>query len=199
MSMMEIVSARDRERLRSLAHKQLEYANSPENDRILKQWRALAEGRRESPTVRLLFSNFTKEVITNRMVCEGEEAKRLEYALLSRMVGRELFGDDTPIQPTHDVQWDTWVSPFGIKPQITRTTDSRSGGFHIDPVITDLEAQLDDLRGGSFRNRNVSPGKPYGGGTSCGRRRISCVIRSSSDNRRGTDICLPDVSEEGRS
>ena len=59
MSMMEIVSARDRERLRSLAHKQLEYANSPENDRILKQWRALAEGRRESPTVRLLFSNFT--------------------------------------------------------------------------------------------------------------------------------------------
>ena len=147
---MERVSANDRERLRSLAHKQLEYANSPENERILKQWRALAEGRKESPTVRLLFSNFTKEVITNRMICEGEEARQLEYALLNRMVGRELFGDDTPIQSTHDMQWDTWVSPFGIKPQITRTTDPRSGGFHIDPVITDLEAQLDELRGGNF-------------------------------------------------
>ena len=118
---MERMTASDRERLRALARLQLEYAHSAENERILSQWHALAEGRREAPTVRLLFSNFTGEVITSRQQCEGQEARELEYALLSRMVGRELFGDDTPIQATHDMLWDTWVSPFGLKPKITRT------------------------------------------------------------------------------
>ena len=52
---------KDRLRLRELANRQLEYAHSPRNDEILKQWQALSQGRRESPTVRLLFSNFTDE------------------------------------------------------------------------------------------------------------------------------------------
>lgn len=144
---MERMTASDRERLRALARLQLEYAHSAENERILSQWHALAEGRREAPTVRLLFSNFTGEVITSRQQCEGQEARELEYALLSRMVGRELFGDDTPIQATHDMLWDTWVSPFGLKPKITRTDGM---GFHIDSIISDLETEIDQLRGGGF-------------------------------------------------
>ena len=69
---------KDRLRLRELANRQLEYAHSPRNDEILKQWQALSQGRRESPTVRLLFSNFTDEVIDPRMQCEGKEARELE-------------------------------------------------------------------------------------------------------------------------
>ena len=55
---MERISANDREILRGLAKKHLEYANSPENDAILRKWDALGKGRRETPTVRLLFSKF---------------------------------------------------------------------------------------------------------------------------------------------
>ena len=36
--------------LRELAQKQLEYANAPKNDEILKKWKAQADGKRESPT-----------------------------------------------------------------------------------------------------------------------------------------------------
>jgi hypothetical protein len=61
---MENISAQDREILRKRAKIQLEYANSEQNEIILKKWKAQAEGRREDPTVRLLFSNFTQEVIT---------------------------------------------------------------------------------------------------------------------------------------
>lgn len=147
---MENISIKDRERLRSLARKQLEFANSPENDVILKKWDALAQGRRETPTVRLLFSNFPHEVVTPRMQCEGKEARELEYAMLSTLVGRELFGDDTPISPTFDMVWDTWVSPFGIEPHLTRASGENAMGFHIDPVIEDLETELDKLRGGNF-------------------------------------------------
>ena len=111
--------AKDREILRRLAAKQLEYADSSRNAEIMKQWEALAQGRREAPTVRLLFSNFINEVITPRMECEGEEAREIEYTLLSTLVGRELFDDDTPISPTFDLTWDSWASPFGIKNKVT--------------------------------------------------------------------------------
>lgn len=145
---MEYIQEKDRARLRELALKQLEYANSPQNAVILKKWEALGAGHRETPTVRLLFSNFPDEVITPRLKCTGEDARRLEAALLNTLVGRELFDDDTPISPTFDLQWDVWVSPFGAKPQITRTQHGK--GFHIDPIVEDLERDFDKLRGGSF-------------------------------------------------
>ena len=144
------MNQKDRLRLRELAQKQLEYANSPRNDEILKQWRALAQGKRETPTVRLLFSNFTDEVIDPRMQCEDKDARKLEYLLLDRLVGRELFDDDTPISKTCDLMRTAQVEPFGLKPKITRTNGGKSKGFHIDPIIEDLSEELEKLRGGSF-------------------------------------------------
>lgn len=147
---MTDISTKDRAILRALAAKQLEYASSPRNYDILKQWQALAEGRREAPTVRLLFSNFTHEVITPRMCCEGEEARRIESALLWTLAGRELFDDDTPISTSFNITWDTYVEPFGIKPHLSRPNIKNPQGYHIDPIIDDLEADIDKLRGGSF-------------------------------------------------
>ena len=147
---METVNAKDRERLRSLAEKQAEYANSDKNKEVMKKWQALKEGRRELPTVRLLFSNFPDEVIEPRLKCTGEEAKEMERSLLSTLVGRELFDDDTPISATYDVEWQTYLSPFGIRAQISKSMKEKSIGYHIDPVIGDLDEDMDKLKGGSF-------------------------------------------------
>ena len=46
---MEQILNTDRERLRKLAQKQLEYVYSQKNDKILQQWDALANGRKEEP------------------------------------------------------------------------------------------------------------------------------------------------------
>ncbi len=147
--MMEQICAKDRHILRELAKRHLEYANSEENKIILKKWEALAQGRRDTPTVRLLFSNFPHEVVTPRLQCEGAQARKMEAHMLSALVGRELFGDDTPLSPTYDVQWHTHVDPFGLKCRLTRSTVTKNG-FHIEPVIEDLEEDIDKLRGGSF-------------------------------------------------
>jgi len=146
---MEKISLHDREILREIARRHLEYAHSPENEAILKKWDALAHGRRETPTVRLLFSNFTHEVIMPRLRCEGEEARRIEAGMLSKLCGRDLFDDDTPISPTYDLSWSTWVRPFGISPRRTKSSTAATG-YHIDPIIGDLQEDLDMLRGGSF-------------------------------------------------
>ncbi len=147
---MATISARDREILRHRAKIQLDAAHSPRNEAILEKWRAQAEGRRASPPVRLLFSNFRHEVITPRLQCEGDAARGIEASLLGTLVGRELFDDDTPIAPTFDLGWHTRVQPFGGEARITRAAGLNAQGFHIDPVIRDLAAELDTLRGGSF-------------------------------------------------
>ena len=147
---MKAMSEKDRLRLRALAQKQLEYANCEKNEKILRQWKALAAGRKEAPTVRLLFSNFRDEVIYSRMECESEEARKLEAVLLGTLVGRELFDDDTPIAPTFDIAWDTWASPFGITRHQSFAKGDNVKGYHIDPVVEDLAEEIDKLRGGSF-------------------------------------------------
>ncbi|MDX9979843.1 MAG: hypothetical protein RBU25_07310 [Lentisphaeria bacterium] len=147
---MELISASDREILRRRAQLQLDYANSARNEAILEKWRAQAQGRREAPPVRLLFSNFRHEIITPRLQCRGEQARRIESAFLGTLAGRELFDDDTPIAPTFDLGWHTYVRPFGISAKITRAEGVGAQGFHIDPVIQNLAEEIDKLRGGSF-------------------------------------------------
>lgn len=126
------------------------YASSPRNDEILRLWRAQAQGRRDTPPVRLLFSNFWHEVIGSRLECEGGDARRIEAKLLDTLVGRELFDDDTPISPTFDLSWRTFVEPYGVRSKMTRAPGAHAQGFHIDPVIFDLEAEIDCLQGGRF-------------------------------------------------
>ena len=64
---MKSVSAHDREILRQRARLQRHYAESSRNEVILKQWQAQAEGRRDTPPVRLLFSNFRHELATRAL------------------------------------------------------------------------------------------------------------------------------------
>lgn len=145
-----MISEKDREILRQRAKMQLEYAHSEKNDKILKKWKALAEGRRETPTVRLLFSNFEDEVIFPRLKCTGEEARAMEAKLLRTLVGRELFDDDTPISPTFDIAWDVDLFPFGIRPDLTYADSNGGKGYHINEVVEDLEEDIDKLKGGGF-------------------------------------------------
>ena len=142
------ISLKDRDILRELAARKAALANCSRNDEILAMWQKQAKGLRDTPTVRLLFSNFPGEVIDPRMRCEGNEARRLERQLLSSMVGRELFDDDTPISDRFDVNVFLSGSPFGVQPNITRAKGSI--GYHIEPVTDDIERDFDLFLGGGF-------------------------------------------------
>lgn len=85
---MEQISNRDREILRSLAKTKLEYVNSLRNEEILKQWNALGEGRRESPTVRLLFSNFSRDVVEARLA--NTRGVRYDFARM-KMIDKDFY------------------------------------------------------------------------------------------------------------
>ncbi len=146
------VSAKDRERLRLLANRQMEFACCAENDNILKKWQAQAEKHRDTPTVRLLFSNFPNEVVYNRLECEGETARRIEETFLSSLVGRELFCDDTPIADYFSINQKVTINPFGLTPKlIKQTSHEYSNGYHIENIIEDLDEDFERLKGGYFK------------------------------------------------
>ena len=146
---MTCISQKDRELLRGLAMRRAELSHSSRNDEILSMWHKQAKGERGAPPVRLLFSNFRHEVVDPRMQCEGETARELERRLLSSMVGRELFDDDTPISDTFDVNLFAGAYPFNVRPNLQRSTETKNG-FHIDPITNDIEADIDLFIGGYF-------------------------------------------------
>ena len=143
------ISLKDREILRELAMRKAKLSHSERNEVILKMWDNQAKGICDTPTVRLLFSNFTNEVVDARMRCEGDTARMLEYRLLTSMVGRELFDDDTPVSDTFDVNMLTSVSPFGTPPKRVKAKDSN--GYHIEPLTDDIEKDFDIFKGGYFK------------------------------------------------
>ena len=145
---METVSQKDRAILRELAEKKVAFANCRRNEEILAMWHAQAKGVRDTPPVRLLFSNFPNEVVTSRLRCEGSDARRLEARLLSSMVGRDLFDDDTPISNFLEISLSAGAYPFGARPDIRRAKDTI--GFHIEPLTDDIEADFELFCGGTF-------------------------------------------------
>ena len=145
---MERVSYSDKEILRKIAAHKRELACSARNAEILEMWNKQARAVRDTPTVRLLFSNFKPEVIGARLRCEGEDARRLEAALLSFTVGRDLFDDDTPVSDTFDVNMFASVRPFGAALKSVKAANSM--GYHIEPITDDIAADIDMFRGGSF-------------------------------------------------
>ena len=145
---MTVISQKDKEILRALAAHKVELAHSAQNDQILAMWQKQAQGERDTPTVRLLFSNFTNEVIDARLQCEGEEARKMERRLLSPLVGRDLFDDDTPVTDTLDVRPYVKGFPFGTRPKQTKANGSI--GYHIEPLTDDIESDIALFENGGF-------------------------------------------------
>ena len=145
------MNSKDREYVRRLAHRKAELANDEKNASILGKWQAQAEGRRETPTVRLLFSNFRHEVVDSRLQCEDELAREIESSLLRATVGRELFDDDTPVSGYYDVKPRLYVHPFGANPDIHRAENGM--GFHIQPLTDDIEKDFALFEGGGFSEK----------------------------------------------
>ncbi len=145
---MERISAKEREILREIAMRKAQLAHSARNEEILGMWKKQAQGVRDTPTVRLLFGSFQNEVVSPRMRCESKDARWLERRLLSSMVGRELFDDDTPITDRFDVELFAKVSPFASSPNLIPAKDSK--GYHIEPITDDIESDFELFCNGSF-------------------------------------------------
>ncbi|MCL2833728.1 MAG: hypothetical protein FWD78_11210 [Treponema sp.] len=147
-----MITGKDRERLRALANKQLEYAKSPATKNIIIKWQALAKGQRQEPIVRMSFGAYRDEIIYPRMICGGEFARRIEETLLANMAGRELFDDDSVTPDYYPKFWETSFNLWGIdvKSSFLSDPNSKKLAYHIDPVIKNLGDDFSRFSKGTY-------------------------------------------------
>ncbi|MEG1271405.1 MAG: hypothetical protein RSD54_08805 [Ruthenibacterium sp.] len=138
---------KEKERLRTLAKKQLAWANSPVNLARVDEWKRHNAGKRGRPIVHVEIDTFEDEIISPALQCKDATARCLEADLLRNFTNIELFDDDWVVAPYFGVQWKTNFNLFGY--HITRTTavdaNGHSLGHQFNHVLADLEEEYDKL------------------------------------------------------
>ena len=135
---MEQITKKDRERLRSLAARTREIAETPAMAELKKLWlkHNMCGGVRPMVTVETW--TFAPDVLPQLLQCEGGFASGIEWQLLSRLVNNEVFKDDSIVEPFFPATPYYSITPFGLEVKVERA-DKKDLGHHFMEQITDLE------------------------------------------------------------
>ena len=135
---------KERLRLRDLAKRQIELAESERNRRLYTDWEAhgcMAGNSRPMVTVELW--SFANEIIPPMMACESPEGRSMEYALLSNTVNFELFHDDTVVRNYMPNATPTYLIPFGLP---SKREETGGLGHQFISQISDLRRDFHKLK-----------------------------------------------------
>ncbi len=146
------MNPKERGILRSLAEKQLEVSRSDKNARIVQARKKLNRCERGTPLIHIEPDNFAKEIITPLMLCESEQARRLEHDLRFNLINHDFFDDDTPVPDYFGIKLPMYFHPFGYDISSMRDTSNlgKGRGYHIGDVIGDLRDDFEKLNETTF-------------------------------------------------
>ena len=140
-----MISPQDRRTLRDLARRVAGIAALPvqaERRALWKQHNSLQPVR---PMILLFPEGSWEELLPERdLICEGEDARRVEWALRSRIYTHEHFQDDTVIEKEWIVHKAIHNSGWGLEVKRIPSTEAR-GAWKFDPVIAE-PSDLSKLR-----------------------------------------------------
>jgi len=130
-------SARDREILRDLARHVAEIAELPIQEERRELWKKHNSLQQTRPLILVYPEGSWVELLTEKdLQCEGEEARRIEWTLRSRIYRHEYFQDDYVIEREWVVQKVIHKSGWGLEERRIASSEER-GVWKIDPVIKD--------------------------------------------------------------
>lgn len=132
--------------LRELAKKQLEYANLPIMRERERQWylhNALQDNRTMVVMEELTFFD---DVV--QLKCENPLPREIEHQLLQNIFVAEEIDDDKVIPDFYNLEIWLDYDRFGIRQN--RVHAKEGIGFHFEPVLNDLEEDLDKLKPSVF-------------------------------------------------
>ena len=144
--MIDTVQKWERERLRELARKQLEYAKSELNQKRIKEWYLHNDLKGERPMVQLEMWTFEQEIIPQRLKCVTPKARALEAQLYRNFLNRELFDDDRVVPDYFPLSYDAWFRMFDIEVKVenAQLDGHQSLGHHFIPCLEDLEEDYEE-------------------------------------------------------
>lgn len=138
---------KDRERLRFLAARQMEIANSTKNLERVALWKRHNMYKGERPVIHIEVDTFAHEAINPFLQCEDSFARQLEYSLLHNTINLDTFDDDRVVPAYFQMGYHTWFSLFGhnIKQSVVKKDDGTEMGHKFEHIIDDLADDFDKI------------------------------------------------------
>lgn len=139
---MTAITCKEREYLRELAKKQMEYAHLPEMEEKKKMWFDLNTGKEAVPPVVVESWTFDPDMMPDSVFqCISPKAREVEYKLLKNIREYELIHDDKVIPDFYPMRYQVDVDEFGIKVEEKHAVDAngRNVGYEYVAPIQDLE------------------------------------------------------------
>ena len=136
--------SKEKERLRELAKRQRDWANSPHMQQLRKLWMAHNSYHQERPMVQLELWELESELVAPRLCCNNPLARQIEADLLRTLIPVEEFGDDQIVPDYFPVQWKTWFNLFGHEIR-GAVNDAKQLGHRFEALFHDLEEDLPRL------------------------------------------------------
>jgi len=128
-------SAHDRTVLRDLARRVAAVANEPVMAERRRMWKRHNALERVRPMVLIFPEGAWQELLPqSALECEDERARRMEWALRSRLYYHEHLHDDTVVEGEWVVRKVVRNSGWGLEPRRIPATEAR-GAWKFDPVI----------------------------------------------------------------
>ena len=149
------ISAEDRKILRETAKKQMDFACQERNKILKEKWYLPNALRGETPMVVLESWGFNDEVITPRLKCTGEFARKTEFELYQNFVNQELFDDDRVTPDRFEMGYHTEFKLYDLdmhKEFATGREEEDTSGVSMRflPVIEDLEDDFHKIKPSIF-------------------------------------------------
>lgn len=128
--------------LRELAKKQLDYAKRPIMREREALWYAHNDLKPSRPMIFIESDTFWDDM-KPKARCTSALGQEMESQMLKEIAQAELIDDDKIINDFYEVCFFAETEKFGVEQRKTRA--SEGVGFHIEPVLEDLEEDLDKL------------------------------------------------------
>ena len=141
------IPALEKEYIRELAKKQLEYAKLPVMSERKRLWYLHNRSQGERPMVVMEESTFINDILPPRR-CEHPVTAGMERQFSQQIAAHETFDDDKVIPDYFYVFHSIHMNILGQKQKRTRA--AKGPGMHIDPLFETLEEGLPLLRPSEF-------------------------------------------------
>ena len=133
------IEGKERNYLRDLARKQMEYAHLQIMEERKKRWYRHNDCKQEFPMVHFEASSVWREIYPQQ-ICQTEIARKIEHHLFSEIINHDMIDDDRVVAPFYRMFMDTQMRLFDQKFEEKHITDShgRDIGYKYDHLINDL-------------------------------------------------------------
>lgn len=144
-----MVSAHDREVLRTLAGRVRQIADDAEMPKRRQRWYKHNALRGERPMVLCFPEGAWGELLPrDRMECTDEKLRGWEWGLRAKIYWWEKIRDDNAVEPFFDLGWHVSLGDWGV--QIPYTHGENRGSYVWEPPLKDLDKDLSKLKQRTF-------------------------------------------------